>query len=74
MKAKAFVAAIFAFSTSCTFALSSQERKEILDAARPVATQKTGTPVRIKVDQINVDNNWAILIGELVSPEGTQLD
>jgi hypothetical protein len=73
MKAKAFLAAVVAFTLSSAFALSPQERKEILDAARPVASQKAGAPVRIKVDKINVDSNWAILIGEIVSPEGGKL-
>lgn len=73
MKIKSWIAALLACSVSCSFALTPQERKEILDAARPIASQKAGVPVRIKVDKINVDSNWALLIGELVSPEGGQL-
>lgn len=67
MKIKSFVAFLLALSVSSVFAITPQERKEILDAARPVAAQKAGTPVRIKVDKINIDKNWAILIGELVA-------
>lgn len=48
------------------------ERKAILDAARPVAARLAHQPVLIKVDRLNVDSNWALLIGELRAPSGKE--
>lgn len=50
------------------------QRKAILDAARPVAQSMANQPVRIKVDRLNVDSGWAVLVGELVAPPGGRLD
>lgn len=50
------------------------ERKAILDAARPVAARLAQQPVLIKVDRLNVDSNWALLIGELRAPSGKALN
>lgn len=50
------------------------ERQAILDAARPVAQSLAQQPVRIKVDRLNVDSGWAVLIGELVTPAGGKPD
>lgn len=50
------------------------QRKAILDAARPVAQSMANQPVRIKVDRLNVDSGWAVLVGELVAPAGGRLD
>ncbi|MBT0571052.1 hypothetical protein KIK84_11995 [Curvibacter sp. CHRR-16] len=50
------------------------ERTAILDAARPKAAEDAGQPVRIKVDRLNIDSGWAMLIGELVGPPGKRID
>lgn len=71
------------FASACALALSVATvaepltpalRREILDAARPVAAKQANQPVRFKVDRINVDSGWAMLIGELASPVGGKLD
>jgi hypothetical protein len=49
-------------------------RATILDAIRPDATKVAGQPVRIKVGTFNVDRGWALLIGELVRPDGGEVD
>jgi hypothetical protein len=50
------------------------ERAAILDAIRPVAAAQAGQPVRIKVERLNRDGDWAMLVGALVTPAGTGLD
>jgi hypothetical protein len=50
------------------------ERQRILDAARPRAATAAGQPVRIKVDKLNVDGGWAVLVGELVGAPGKAID
>lgn len=54
--------------------LARAERAQLLDALRPEAVRRTGQPVRIRVDRLNVDGGWALLIGELVTPAGGPLD
>lgn len=50
------------------------ERQRILDAARPRAATAAGQPVRIKVDKLNVDGGWAVLVGEVVGAPGKTID
>lgn len=50
------------------------ERQAVLDAVRPVAARMAGVPVRIKVDVLNVDADWALLVGELRAPSGRELN
>ncbi|WP_051916865.1 MULTISPECIES: DUF4431 domain-containing protein [unclassified Serratia (in: enterobacteria)] len=50
------------------------ERKPILDAIRPVAASKAGQEVRIKVDRLNVSNEWAVLVGQLLATDGGDLN
>lgn len=50
------------------------ERKAILDTVRPQAAKLAGQAVRIKVDRLNASGEWAILVGEIVAPEGQKLD
>lgn len=52
----------------------AQERRAILDEIRPRAAQEAGQSVLIKVDRLNIDGGWAVLIGDLVTPMGTPLD
>lgn len=63
-----FLALIAACCTLGAAELDAAERKALLDAARPPAAAKAGQPVRIKVDRLNVDSGWAVLVGSLVSP------
>ncbi|WP_028103733.1 hypothetical protein [Pseudoduganella violaceinigra] len=55
-------------------AIEPGERKNILDAIRPLAAQEANQPVRIKVDTLNVDSGWAVLVGNLVGPPGQYID
>lgn len=66
------LAAMAAFGSA--HALEPGERKQILDAIRPLAAEEANQAVRIKVDQLNVDSGWAILVGELVGPPGQYID
>ncbi|WP_143707474.1 hypothetical protein [Uliginosibacterium sp. TH139] len=50
------------------------ERAAILNAARPMAAEKAGQAVRIRVDTLNIDSGWAMLVGELVGPPGKRID
>ena len=34
------------------------DRKQILDAIRPLAAEELNQPVRIKVDTLNIDGGW----------------
>jgi hypothetical protein len=54
--------------------ITPTERRAILDAVRPVAAEQAGQPVRIVVGRINEDQGWAVLVGALVTPRGTDLD
>jgi hypothetical protein len=53
---------------------TAAERKEILDAARPVASEIARQPVRFVVDRLNVDSNWALMTGKLVQANGNAVD
>ena len=55
-------------------ALEPGERRLLLDAARPVAAKMAGQPVRIKVDRLNKDGDWAVLVGNLVGQPGKEID
>lgn len=50
------------------------ERRALLEAARPLAAQRAGQPVKFMVQQLNVDGGHALLTGELVSATGGPLD
>jgi len=59
---------------SASHALDPVQRKQILDAVRVPAAAKARQPVLIRVDRINVDQDWAVLVGNLVSSSGGDLD
>ena len=61
---------------AATAAVAKQphERQRLLDAARPRAAADAGQPVRIKVDRLNIDGGWAVLVGELVGAQGKPID
>ena len=46
-------------------AVDRRERALLLNAVRPKAAALAAQPVRIKVDRLNVDRGWAMLVGEL---------
>lgn len=50
------------------------ERKIILDAARPYLEAITGQAVKYRVNQANVDGQWALVTGSLVAPNGKPLN
>jgi hypothetical protein len=50
------------------------ERAAILEATRPVASKLAGQPVRFRVDRLNQDRGWAVLVGELVGQAGRPID
>ncbi len=49
-------------------------RKQVLDAIRPAAATMAGQAVRIKVRILNVDRDWALLIGDTRTPSGGEPD
>lgn len=53
---------------------SPAERREILDAARPAVMAEVGQAVKFKIDQFNVDANWAVVYGGLVNAQGGPID
>lgn len=59
----ALIATCFALGAT---ELSAADRKALLDATRPQAAAMAGQPVRIKVNRLNVDRGWAVLVGSLV--------
>ena len=67
---------ILALMTFTAYAdtVAPAERRAILDAIRGSAAQEAGQPLKIKVDQLNVDDGWAVLVGELVAQDGGSLD
>jgi hypothetical protein len=54
-------------------ALTATDRRALLDATRPQAALRAGQPVKFKVERLNVDGDWALLTGELVSTTGKPL-
>lgn len=56
------------------FAITQEERKEFLDSIRPAIEVKAGQPIRFKVDKLNIDSEWAVLVGKLVGEEGKKID
>lgn len=62
-----------AWAASATPALAPAERRALLDSIRPSAARQVGQPVRFRVERLNVDGDWALLTGELVSTQGGPL-
>ncbi|MBP6750691.1 MAG: hypothetical protein KA144_13715 [Xanthomonadaceae bacterium] len=71
---RTFFAIVALTIASAAAAKQPSERQQILDAARPRATTAAGQPVRIKVDKLNVDGGWAVLVGEVVGPPDKAID
>jgi hypothetical protein len=68
------VALIFNCSCISATAMGAAERKELLDALRPSVAKQAGQPVRFKVSKLNQDQDWAILVGELLAEQGKVID
>ncbi|KQV59669.1 hypothetical protein ASE26_07040 [Duganella sp. Root198D2] len=72
---KALIGALIAFAAIGTAqAKGPSDRQQILDAIRPQAAASLDQPVRIKVDTLNIDSGWAVLVGNLVGPPGKDID
>ncbi|MFZ6800566.1 hypothetical protein [Undibacterium sp. Di24W] len=56
------------------FAVTKYERKEWLDALRPEATRLAGQPIRFRVDKLNLEGDWALIVGSLMAAEGHIMD
>ncbi|MFZ6645629.1 hypothetical protein ACO0LO_07935 [Undibacterium sp. TJN25] len=65
---------LMACSTSFAGPASTTDRKDILDAARPAISAMAGQAVKFKVDILNVDANWAVLVGGLLQADGKPID
>ena len=65
---------LFAFAVGQAYAIDQIERTLLLDAVRPVAAKQAGQPVRIRVDRLNLDRDWAVLVGKLVGSPGKTID
>lgn len=71
---RALVAAAAALFCVAAAAQGGGERAAILDAIRQLAAAQARQPVRIKVEHLNRDGDWALLTGSLVTPTGADLD
>lgn len=50
------------------------DKKEILETIQFLSAHETRQEVKINVEFLNLDNDWAVLVGELVTPSGKELD
>lgn len=56
-------------------AMPQKERRELLDAIRPEAVRQAGgQAVRFKVDRLNRDGDWAMVIGSVEGVAGGPID
>jgi hypothetical protein len=62
------------FCASSALALSTQERRDFMDAIRPEAVRQAGQDVRFKVDHLNQDGDWVVLVGSVVGAPGKTID
>lgn len=65
-----FIALLVLLTTHTAWALDPATRRDILDSIRPAAATRAGQEVRIVVDTLNVDGDWALLAGSLVGKDG----
>jgi hypothetical protein len=49
-------------------------RTQLVDAIRPAAAKMAGQAIRIKVRVLNVDHDWALMIGDTQTPSGGEPD
>lgn len=74
-----FVRVIFTWALALlcaqgAWAMTAQERRDFLEAIRPEATRQAGQEVRFKVDRLNQDGDWAVLVGSVMAAPGKTLD
>lgn len=55
-------------------AIALDDKKDILDTVQLLSAHETRQAVKINVDTLNIDHDWAILVGELVAPSGKELN
>ena len=53
---------------------NAAEREALLSVVRPVAERMAGQPVKFRIDTFNLDEQWALVSGTLVRPDGGSLD
>lgn len=72
--------AVFAFLLAALFSsagahgMTTDERRRFLDDIRPAVARQAHQPVRFKVDRLNQDGDWALLVGELLPEAGKAMD
>jgi hypothetical protein len=70
----AICALLLTLASSFSFAITKEERKEFLDSIRPAVEKQAGQPIRFKVEKLNIDSEWAVLVGSLLGEEGKRMD
>lgn len=55
-------------------AMTSKERQEFMNAIRPEAVRRAGQPVRFKVDRLNQDGDWVLMMGSVIAEPGKRID
>lgn len=53
---------------------AAPDNGELLDTVRREAAARAGQPVELALETVNVSGDWAVLVGELRPPAGTELD
>ena len=69
-----FVVAVVLAAPALAAPPTPAERREILEAARPAVIAQLGQAVKFKLEQFNVDANWAVIYGGLVNANGGPVD
>lgn len=69
-----FLILLCALIPQIALAITPSERREFLDTIRPEVTRLAGQPIRFKVDTLNYQGGWAVLVGEVMALAGKSLD
>ena len=67
-------ALLLTLASSLSYALNKEERKEFLNSIRPAVEMQAGQSIRFKVDKLNTDSGWAVLVGGLLGEVGKRMD
>lgn len=60
---KRLIGTLLAFAAiGVAHAKGPSDRQQILDTIRPLAAEELNQPVRIKVNNLNIDSGWAIAV------------
>ena len=68
------IAILMAVTSTAAFALSAEERRDLLDSIRPEAARRAGQQVRFRIDSLNQAGDWAVIVGSLMAQEGKTMD